>query len=73
MRSLVETGVLSGERGAYELEQDPQTIEVPATVEAVLAARIDRLPASEKRLLQCAAVVGKDVPMALLRAIADMP
>jgi len=73
VRTLVETGVLSGTRGAYELKQDPQTIEVPATVEAVLAARIDRLPANEKRLLQCAAVVGKDVPMALLRAIAEMP
>src|SRR3984957_3481779 len=72
VRTLVETGVLSGTRGAYRLEQDAQTIEVPATVEAVLAARIDRLPASEKRLLQCAAVVGKDVPMALLRAAADL-
>ena len=72
VRTLVETGVLSGTRGAYRLEQDARAIEVPATVEAVLAARIDRLPASEKRLLQCAAVVGKDVPMALLRAAADL-
>jgi tetratricopeptide (TPR) repeat protein len=42
---------------------------MPATVQAVLAARIDRLPIEEKRLLQCAAVVGKDVPFALLQAI----
>jgi class 3 adenylate cyclase/tetratricopeptide (TPR) repeat protein len=73
VRTLVETGVLSGTRGAYQLEREPRVMEVPATVEAVLAARIDRLPASEKRLLQCAAVVGKDVPMAVLRAIADVP
>src|SRR5262245_3732446 len=46
---------------------------VPATVQAVLAARIDRLPPEEKRLLQTAAVIGTDVPFALLRAIADLP
>ena len=44
---------------------------MPATVQAVLAARIDRLPPEEKRLLQSAAVIGKDVPFALLQAIAD--
>ena len=47
------------------------SIRVPATVQAVLAARIDRLPPEEKRLLQTAAVIGKDVPFALLQAIAD--
>ncbi|SDR64314.1 adenylate/guanylate cyclase [Rhizobiales bacterium GAS113] len=72
VRTLVETGVLGGPRGAYRLVKDPKAIQVPATVEAVLTARIDRLPLEEKRLLQCAAVVGKDVPMALLRTIADM-
>ena len=46
---------------------------VPATVQAVLAARIDRLAPEEKGLLQTAAVLGTDVPFALLRAIADVP
>src|SRR6266496_4250111 len=46
---------------------------VPATVQAVLAARIDRLAPEDKRLLQTAAVIGTDVPFALLRAIADLP
>ena len=46
---------------------------MPATVQTVLAARIDRLPAEEKRLLQTAAVIGKDVPFVLLRAIAERP
>ena len=46
---------------------------MPATVQAVLAARIDRLPPEEKRLLQTAAVIGKDVPFALLQAIAELP
>src|SRR5262245_54411049 len=46
---------------------------VPATVQAMLAARIDRLPPEEKRLLQTAAVIGTEVPFALLQAIADLP
>jgi tetratricopeptide (TPR) repeat protein len=73
MRTLVETGVLVGEAGAYRLAQALPTIRVPVTVQAVLAARIDRLPPEEKRLLQTAAVIGTDVPFALLQAIADLP
>jgi tetratricopeptide (TPR) repeat protein len=46
---------------------------VPATVQAVLAARIDRLPPEEKRLLQTAAVIGTEVPLPLLQAIAELP
>ena len=46
---------------------------MPATVQAVLAARIDRLPPEEKRLLQTAGVIGKDVPFALLDAVSDVP
>lgn len=69
VRTLVETGALIGDRGAYRLAAEVAGIRVPATVQAVLAARIDRLPAQEKRLLQTAAVIGKDVPFSLLRAI----
>jgi class 3 adenylate cyclase len=73
VRTLVETGVLVGEPGAYHLAQALPTIQVPATVQAVLAARIDRLPPEEKRLLQTAAVIGTEVPLPLLQTIADMP
>jgi class 3 adenylate cyclase/tetratricopeptide (TPR) repeat protein len=73
VRTLVETGVLVGEPGAYQLAQALPTIHVPATVQAVLAARIDRLPAAEKRLLQTAAVIGHEVPLPLLQAIAELP
>src|SRR5262249_34542877 len=73
VRALLETGVLVGERGAYRLAQALPTIQVPATVQALLAARIDCLPPAEKRLLQTAAVLGTDGPFALLRAIADVP
>ena len=73
VRTLVETGVLVGTPGAYRLAQALPTIQVPATVQAVLAARIDRLPPEEKRLLQTAAVIGTEVPFALLQAIAELP
>jgi class 3 adenylate cyclase/tetratricopeptide (TPR) repeat protein len=73
VRTLVETKALAGEPGQYRLTQPVQTIQVPATVQAMLAARIDRLPPEDKRLLQVASVVGKDVPFALLQAIAELP
>ena len=73
VRTLVETGVLVGEPGAYRLVQALPTIQVPATVHAVLAARIDRLPPEEKHLLQTAAVIGTEVPLPLLQAIAELP
>jgi class 3 adenylate cyclase/tetratricopeptide (TPR) repeat protein len=69
---LVETGALAGERGAYRPGRPVREAQVPATVHAVLAARIDRLPAAEKRLLQAAAVIGKDVPLLLLAAVSDL-
>jgi len=71
IRTLVETKFLAGDRGSYRLEKTLESTQVPATVQAVLAARIDRLPAEEKRLLQSAAVIGKDVRLVLLQSIAD--
>ena len=73
VRTLVETAALVGTPGAYRLAAPLQSMSVPATVQAVLAARIDRLASEEKGLLQTAAVLGTDVPFALLRAIADVP
>ena len=73
VRTLVETGGLVGERGAYVLAQPFDTLQVPATVQALLAARIDRLAPEDKRLLQTAAVIGTEVPWPLLQAIADTP
>ena len=73
VRTLVETKALVGERGAYRLVAQLPSVQVPATVQAVVAARIDRLPAKEKWLIQCAAVIGKDVPARLLQTVADEP
>ena len=72
VRTLVETRVLAGERGNYRLEKPFSSVQVPATVQAVLASRIDRLPPDEKHLLQDAAVIGTDVPFALLREITGL-
>jgi len=72
VRTLVETQALTGERGAYRLVHDVTSIKVAPTVQAVLAARIDRLPPEEKGLLQVAAVVGETVPFNLLEAVTGL-
>jgi predicted ATPase/class 3 adenylate cyclase len=72
VRTLVETGVPVGTPGAYRLAKPLEGLQMPVTVHAVLAARIDRLPLEEKRLLQAAAVIGNEVPLPLLRAIAEL-
>jgi DNA-binding NtrC family response regulator/tetratricopeptide (TPR) repeat protein len=73
VQTLVESHVLVGARGAYCLAKPLQNVQVPATVQAVLVARMDRLPPPEKRLLQTAAVIGMEVPCALVQATAELP
>jgi class 3 adenylate cyclase/tetratricopeptide (TPR) repeat protein len=72
VRNLVERRAVIGERGAYRLVRPGFALEVPATVVSVLAARIDRLEPVDKRVLQTASAIGKDVPRALLEAVADL-
>jgi DNA-binding winged helix-turn-helix (wHTH) protein/tetratricopeptide (TPR) repeat protein/class 3 adenylate cyclase len=71
VQTLIETRAVDGARGAYRLGQPLPMIRVPATVQAVLATRLDRLPSEEKRLVQIAAVIGMEVPCALLQALAE--
>ncbi len=73
VRSLVEAGVLAGERGAHQLAKPLAGILIPDRVQAVLAARVDRLPEESKRLLQASAVIGREVPFALLQAVTAVP
>ena len=73
VRTLVETGMLVGAPGAFRLAQPLASLQMPATVQAVLAARIDRLAPEEKHVLQTAAVIGTEVPLPLLQAIAELP
>jgi tetratricopeptide (TPR) repeat protein len=69
---LVETGALTGQRGLYRVARAPASLGIPATVQAVLEARIDRLAADDKRLLQAASVIGLDVPVPVLQATVDL-
>ena len=72
VRTLLETKVIEGERGVYRVAKLIDSIQVPATVQAVLAARFDRLSPEEKRLLQAASVIGEDIPFTLLSTIAEL-
>jgi class 3 adenylate cyclase/tetratricopeptide (TPR) repeat protein len=71
--TLVETGALEGEPGAYRFTRPTLALEVPPTVRATIASRIDRLRYEDKRLLQAASVIGDEVPARLLEAVADVP
>jgi adenylate cyclase len=73
VQSLAEAGTLEGSRGAYRLRGALDEVSVPASVQAVLAARIDRLAEREKRLLQTAAVIGKRFSEPVLAAVAELP
>jgi class 3 adenylate cyclase len=66
VQSLIESGHLQGVRGAYRLAAPVETLDVPASVQAVLASRIDRLGEREKQALQTAAVIGKQFSETLL-------
>jgi class 3 adenylate cyclase/tetratricopeptide (TPR) repeat protein len=72
VQALVEAGSLQGERGAYRLAAAVQEDAVPASVQAVLAARIDRLSQREKAVLQAAAVIGKEFPQPVLERVLDL-
>jgi transcriptional regulator with AAA-type ATPase domain/tetratricopeptide (TPR) repeat protein len=73
VRTLMETGALHGSRGACRLAAPATSIEVPATVQAILAARIDRLSPDDKGLLQAASVIGRDIPYSLLQSTVGLP
>jgi class 3 adenylate cyclase/tetratricopeptide (TPR) repeat protein len=73
VRSLAEANVLVGEPGAYRASSAVETVQVPETVQEVLAARIDRLAKEEKFLLQTASVIGLDIRQALLEAVTGFP
>ena len=73
VRSLVETGILVGEKGDYRPGLALDSIRIPRSVQSVVADRIDRLTIAQKHLLQTAAVIGVVVPFRLLRSVAELP
>jgi class 3 adenylate cyclase/tetratricopeptide (TPR) repeat protein len=72
VRSLADSGHLVGSSGAYRAGAPLSEAQVPATVQAVLAARIDRLPRERKATLEAAAVLGKEFPARLLAGVAQL-
>ena len=73
VRSLTETKILLGSKGAHRLGMAVDSIRIPSTVRTVLADRVDRLPSAEKQLLQTAAAIGVVVPQRLLNAVSGLP
>lgn len=71
--SLAQSGVLLGERGSYRVGPSGwHNPPLPATVEAVIGARVDLLPESEKALLRIGAIIGKEFPLEVVRAVSDL-
>jgi len=73
VHSLIQRGDFEGERGAYRLAGGIDTIPLPATIEALLAARIDHLKEPARQVLQYAAVIGREVPVAILETVTGLP
>jgi class 3 adenylate cyclase/tetratricopeptide (TPR) repeat protein len=72
VRELAESGHLEGDRGGYRLVRPIEGARVPVTVQAILAARIDRLAPDAKQLLQVASVVGKELSGRALGLTAEL-
>ena len=73
VRMLIDRGVLVRENGAYRLEGSAETLEVPETLQALIAARLDGLAPEERRILQDAAVLGRTFTLQGLAAITGLP
>jgi hypothetical protein len=73
VRELAERGVLHGERGGYVSTADVSEVSVPATLQATIAARIDRLDPKAKRTMSAAAVIGSKFSLDLLETLAIDP
>jgi class 3 adenylate cyclase/predicted ATPase len=73
VQGLAEAGSLEGTKGAYRLLQPAADLTLPTTVQAVLAARIDRLGEREKFVLQTAAVIGRTFTDPILRRVVELP
>jgi adenylate cyclase len=71
VRDLADRGVLRGQRGSHTCEDDAADVDVPPTVQAAIAARIDRLTPDAKQTLNAAAVIGLRFDEATLRALVD--
>jgi class 3 adenylate cyclase/RecA/RadA recombinase len=69
VRELAQRGVLAGERGGYRIQADVADVAVPATVQAAIEARIDRLTTTARRTLNAASVIGARFGAELVAAL----
>ncbi|HYG88549.1 MAG TPA: AAA family ATPase [Azospirillum sp.] len=72
IKALADSGTLVGAPGAYRLADTQGVFDLPSSIQAIIASRIDLLPPRAKALLQVASVIGRDVPVALLRRVAGL-
>jgi adenylate cyclase len=72
INALVERGDFEGQRGAYRLKGGIDSIPLPSTVQAVIAARIDRLEDDAKKVLEIASVIGREISTLVLDRIAGL-
>ena len=72
IRTLVESGALRMGTGGYELTREIREIQIPETVQSMIAARIDNLSLKRKSLLQIVSVIGSEIPIMLLRDVVDL-
>ncbi len=70
MRMLVDDGVIERGDDGWQLTIDADAVEVPPTIQSLLAARLDRMPEAERRLVELASVVGPEFPVGAVAAIA---
>jgi class 3 adenylate cyclase/tetratricopeptide (TPR) repeat protein len=73
VNALVERGDFEGERGTYRLKGGIDAIPLPSTVQAVVAARIDRLGETAKQVLETASVIGREFPRSILMPVTGLP
>lgn len=73
VQTLVEENILLGRAGSYRIEKGPMALHIPTTVQAVLAARIDRLPFAQRELLQTLAIIGKEFSLSLIQHVTVLP
>ena len=73
VRALVDSGLVTGTRGAFRMEPPMTALVVPESVRDVVAARMDQLTARRRRILQCAAAIGQSGPFPVLVGACDLP
>ena len=70
VRMLVDDGVIASTDAGWELTVDPEAVDVPPTIQSLLATRVERLPDQERRIIELASVVGSEFPLGALVVLA---